>query len=314
MAEANLPHLTFFGNPDNSTSLYFRLNQWRQGIGLPLSWLRGLRGSYLTQSARRPDGLADRDTCVCPSLTAAKGQIVRKHILRSLFWTLILSLNFTPAALAKEPDEIELALTAIGTGAAIEIKNRLCTDRITIFNDEARSQAIAVLPASIRDAQIKQGKLLQRVEAVYRPLLQLHGRNRQSQQPQLFLFENEIPTAQIWRGCVLLVSTGLADPLYDGELAGIFAHELSHAYFEDEMAAAQRQRDERAMRIIELKCDGVALVSLKLLDYNPTLYLKGLQRIQFLTKRLGRSNGILQSHPDLVVRAQFAQRFIQLLG
>ena len=50
----------------------------------------------------------------------------------------------------------------------------------------------------------------------------------------------------LWRGCVLVISDGLADPLYDGELAGIIAHELGHSYFEDEMAAAQaRQRRPR---------------------------------------------------------------------
>ena len=112
---------------------------------------------------------------------------------------------------------------------------------------------------------------------------------------------------------MLLISTGLTAPLYNGKLAGILAHELSHAYFEDEMAAAQRQRDERAMRIVELKCDGVAVVSLKLLDYKPTLYLTGLQRVQLITKRLGRSSSILQSHPELGIRSQFSQRFINAL-
>ena len=48
--------------------------------------------------------------------------------------------------------------------------------------------------------------------------------------------------------------------LYDGELAGIFAHELGHSYFEDEMGAASRAKDTRAMRVVELKCDAVAIV------------------------------------------------------
>ena len=235
---------------------------------------------------------------------------MRNTILRS--WIILLSLSLS--VIAKASDEVELALTAIGAGLAVEIKNRLCTDRITVFNDEARAQAIAALPAALRDQRVTQGKLLRRVEPLLAQVLQLHERTRVSQQPTLVLFEHENPTAQIWRGCVLLVSTGLAEPLYDGELAGIFAHELSHAYFEDEMAAAQRQRDERAMRAVELKCDGVAIISLKLLDYSPALYLKGLQRIQLLTKRIGRSSGILQSHPELVLRAQFSELLIKLLG
>lgn len=235
---------------------------------------------------------------------------MRNPLLRT--WIILLSLSL--ATLAHASDDIERALTAIGTGAAVELKSRLITDRITVFNDEARAQAIAALPAAVRDRRVTQGKLLRRVEPVLAQVLQLHERTRTSQQPTLFLFEHEFPTAQLWRGCVLLVSTGLAEPLYDGELAGIFAHELSHSYFEDEMAAAQQRRDVQAMRVVELKCDGVAILSVKLLGYNPALYLKGLQRIQTLNKQKGLSSGLFQSHPELMARAQFSERLIKSLG
>lgn len=235
---------------------------------------------------------------------------MRNPLLRT--WIILLSLSL--ATLAHASDDIERALTAIGTGAAVELKSRLITDRITVFNDEARAQAIAALPAAVRDRRVTQGKLLRRVEPVLAQVLQLHERTRTSQQPVLFLFEHEFPTAQLWRGCVLLVSTGLAEPLYDGELAGIFAHELSHSYFEDEMAAAQQRRDAQAMRVVELKCDAVAILSVKLLGHNPALYLKGLQRIQTLNKQKGLSSGLFQSHPELVARAQFSERLIKSLG
>lgn len=235
---------------------------------------------------------------------------MRNPILR----TSIILLSLSLSTLANASDDIERALTAIGTGAAAELKSRLITDRITVFNDEARTQAIAALPAAVRDHRVMQGKLLRRVEPVLAQVLQLHERTRASQQPLLFLFEHEFPTAQLWRGCVLLVSTGLAEPLYDGELAGIFAHELSHSYFEDEMAAAQQRRDAQAMRVVELKCDAVAILSVKLLGYQPTLYLKGLQRIQTLNKQKGLSSGLFQSHPELVARAQFSERLIKSLS
>lgn len=211
-------------------------------------------------------------------------------------------------------DEIEQALASLGTGTAAELKRRLITDRITVFDEQARAQAITALPAAIRDQRVTQGKLLRRIEPILAQVLQLHERTRISQQPELFLFTHDTPTAQLWRGCVLLVSTGLAEPLYNGELAGIFAHELSHSYFEDEMAAAQQRRDAQAMRVIELKCDGVAILSVKLLGQHPSLYLKGLQRIQAITKRLSLSSSLLQSHPELAARAQFAERLIKAMG
>lgn len=68
------------------------------------------------------------------------------------------------------------------------------------------------------------------------------------------------------------------------------------------------------MRVIELKCDGVALLSLKLLDYDLILYLRGVRKIEGINKRKGLSKSNLQSHPEVVERAEFSQRFIKILS
>lgn len=214
------------------------------------------------------------------------------------------------AALAHCEDEIELALAAIGSGLAEEMKSRLFSERITAFDDSLRDLAVDALPASLRSQRITQGKLLRRVEAIFNHVLQLHGR---SGKLVLFLYRNELPSAMLWRGCVVAVSDGLAEPLYDDELAGAFAHELGHSYFEDEMAEGRRAQNAFAMRVIELKCDGVAILSLKLLGRNPADYVRGLRRLQLITKRKGLSDVVLQSHPTLVARIKFSQRFIESL-
>jgi Zn-dependent protease with chaperone function len=254
---------------------------------------------------------------------------MRNHIIRRFSWVVVLSLSLTLAVTgqsasrssldsgnevkpkAKGTDEIEQALAAAGAGSAAEIKSRLFTHNITFFNEEFRAQAVPALPASLHKRRITQSKLLSRVERIFQQTLQLHGR---SGKLDLFLFQDDVPSAMLWRGCVLVLSDGLADPLYDGELAGIIAHELGHSYIEDEMADAQRAKDARAMRVVELKCDAVAILSLKLLNYDPALYLRGLRRIQVIIKRKSLSSGIFQSHPELVARAQFSQRFIKALG
>jgi len=211
----------------------------------------------------------------------------------------------------EQPDEVDVALAAVGTGSAGDISGRLFVERITVFSDEYRAQAVSAFSALTHRQRITEGKLYRRVDTIFRQVLQLHAR---SGKLEMFLFQNEVPSATLWRGCVLVISDGLGDPLYDGELAGVIAHELSHSYFEDEMEAARRASDAHAMRVIELKCDGAALVSLKLLGHDPALYIRGLQRIQAITKRKGRSSGILETHPELVQRAQFALRLIKLLG
>jgi Zn-dependent protease with chaperone function len=211
---------------------------------------------------------------------------------------------------AEKPDKVEVALAAVGTGTAAEMSRRLINERITVFGDEHRAQAVSALSELTHQRRIIQGRLFRRVDAIFQQVLELHER---SGKLELFLFQDEIPSATLYRGCVLAISDGLGDPLYDGELAGIIAHELSHSYFEDEMEAARRASDPRAMRVTELKCDGVALVSLKLMGHDPAVYLRGLQRIQAITKRKGRSSSVLQTHPELAQRAQFAQRLIKLL-
>jgi hypothetical protein len=279
--------------------------------------------------------MADRDKCVFSPVArraAEKGQMMRNHIIRQFSqfsWIVVLSLSLPltiagQSALsasmasdaevkskAKEANEIELALAAAGPGSAAEMKGRLFTHSITVFNEEFRAQAVAALPASLHNRRITQSKLLSRVETIFRQTLDLHGR---SGKLDLFLFQDDVPSARLWRGCVLVLSDGLADPLYDGELAGIIAHELGHSYFEDEMAAAQAAKDDHAMRVVELKCDAVAILSLKLLNYDPAHYLRGLQRIQVIKKRKSMSSRIFQSHPEFVARAQFSQRFIKSLG
>jgi hypothetical protein len=236
----------------------------------------------------------------------------RQHFWQFIF-NVLLSLCLASSVNAKSNDneEIEQALTAIGSGSAEEMKSRLFTHNITVTSAEFRAQAIHAISTTIRDQRIIKGKLLRRIELVFQHALQLHG---PSGKVELFLFHYDIPLAQLWRGGVLMISDCLAEALYEGELAGLLAHELGRSYFEDEMAAAQGNQDTRSMRQVELKCDAIAILSLKLLGHNPTLYLRGLQRIQLLNKRQSRSSGIRQSHPDPVVRALFSQRFIKSLG
>ena len=214
------------------------------------------------------------------------------------------------AARAHCEDEIGLALAAIGSGPAEEMKSRLISERITVFDDLFRAQAVAALPAALRSQRITQGKLLGRVEAIFNQVIRLHGR---SGKLVLFLYRNDLPSAMLWRGCVVAVSDGLAEPLYDDELAGVLSHELSHSYFEDEMAEERRAQNAFAMRVIELKCDGVAILSLKLSGRNPAGYVRGLRRLRLITKRKGLSEVIFQSHPTLVVRMKFSQRLIESL-
>src|SRR5262245_10555451 len=162
-----------------------------------------------------------------------------RRIIGRLACVVVVSLSQATVGAAPPPreDEVEQALEAIGSGSVKEMKSRLISERITVFDDSFRAQALAALPASRRSQRITQGKLLRRVEAIFNNVLRLHGR---SGKLELFLYRDDLPSAGLWRGCVVAISDGLAEPLYDDELAGVFAHELGHSYFEDEMAEGRR--------------------------------------------------------------------------
>jgi Zn-dependent protease with chaperone function len=148
---------------------------------------------------------------------------------------------------------------------------------------------------------------LRRVERVIRPVLELHGH---SDKIELFLYQDYFPSAMVWRGCVLVISDALADHLSDDELAGIVAHEMAHAYFMFETTMARKHRDGQARRIVELQCDAVAMLTLKLMGRDAADYVKALHRIRAITKGHVR----IDSHPSIGERVQFAQRFIKLLA
>lgn len=174
-----------------------------------------------------------------------------------------------------------------------------------------RARSLAALPEKWRADRIMQGSLLRRVEAVFRRTVELHVRGGKV---ELFLFRDDVPLAMLWRSCVLVLSDGLANPLYDGELAGIISHELGHSYSEAEMVAAQREQDERTLRVVELECDAVAPVSVKLLGYELGCYVRGRRRMWEINRRKSLSSGILQSHPELRALAQFTERLLKSLG
>jgi hypothetical protein len=205
------------------------------------------------------------------------------------------------------PGVVELALEGIGGGSVAEMKSRIFSFPFSVYGAEDFPTAIASLPQSSRGNKITQGTLLRRVERVIRPVLELHGRRDKI---ELFLYRDDFPSAMVWMGCVLVISDALANQLSDNELAGIVAHEMAHAYFMIETLRARKHRDGQAMRIIELKCDAVAMLTLKLLGLDAIDYVRALQEISAITNGHVR----IDSHPSFGERVQFAQRFIKLLA
>jgi hypothetical protein len=222
----------------------------------------------------------------------------------------VLSLLVAHTSTAATADVVALALHGIGAGSVAEMKSRIFSLPIGVCSSEDYRQAIASLPSAIRASRVSEGKLLRRVESIIRPVLEMHGRGHMI---ELFLYQDRFPKAMVWQGCVLVISDALADELRDDELTGIVAHEMGHAYFMIETTNARKRGDRQAMKIVELKCDAVAMLSLKLLGHDPADHLRGLRRVNDLTRRDGYNRLDSRDYPSIGERTQFAQSFIKLL-
>ena len=235
-------------------------------------------------------------------------------------------LYFCVTADARAPHVIDVALTGIGSGLASELRDRILSLPYTVLGKEDCRQAVEALPASVREHRITEGKLLTRVERLMRPVIELLQR---AGRVELFLYHHETlwgghesPRGFLWMGCVLVLSDSLAGGLSDDELTGVMAHEMGHLYFMEETVAAKKRGDDSAQKVVELKCDAVAMLTLELLGKDPTQYPRGLQRILNLMRNKDLANlpynierkRESRRHPSIVERTQFAERFIRQLG
>ena len=232
-----------------------------------------------------------------------------QKIFKQIFCIASLSLTISSPATAAQ-NAVEMALTSIGTASIAEMGKRVLSLPFTVRDAAYRREALAHLPPNIRHHRITEGKLLRKVENLIRPVLELH---RRSDKVELYLYQDKIPQGMLFRECVLVLSDSLAGTLKDDELIGIVGHELAHAYFMDEIVAARKRQDGRAMRAVELECDAVAMITLRVMGKDPGQLLKGLQRITVMSKSKSYQSSSYWMHPQIAEREEFAQRFIQLL-
>jgi hypothetical protein len=104
---------------------------------------------------------------------------------------------------------------------------------------------------------------------------------------------------------VLLLSRDALDLVTAEELQALAAHELGHELFWDEYQAA-RGGDPARVQELELRCDGVAVTTLRALDRGPDALIRAVTKMTRYNERLG-ATASAASYVSLKERTRFIQ-------
>jgi hypothetical protein len=110
---------------------------------------------------------------------------------------------------------------------------------------------------------------------------------------------------------VMLISDKALELLTAEELQAVAAHELGHEYFWGEYQEARRSKQYELVRELELRCDGIALITLSKLGLNPASLNSALGYINTFNRRVVELDKFY--HPPLTERLQFGRAMSALV-
>jgi Zn-dependent protease with chaperone function len=128
----------------------------------------------------------------------------------------------------------------------------------------------------------------------------------------------DIKVIRVFQACVgfharsvILISERALWLLSAEELQALAAHELGHDYFWDEYALARAQDETQWIRELELRCDGVAVITLTDLGLDPKNLISAINKIAVFNARFGvpSDRGF---YPPEAQRVRFIETMVKL--
>jgi hypothetical protein len=180
--------------------------------------------------------------------------------------------------------------------------------------DKARPQPVtAEYRASILNFLPKEGRISKFKEAQLQKLasldaiLQLH--QRQSLYERVVFKSTPLRFAFIGLNhrVALLISDAALDLLDVEELQATVAHEIGHEYVWAEYLEAEKRKDERRLKELELICDGIAILTLRRAGLNPAPLLAAAQKITNYNRLSTGPAANAYRYPSADERNRFAQ-------
>ena len=129
--------------------------------------------------------------------------------------------------------------------------------------------------ASAKPLLIEKGERVERLGRIAKPIFLSHKITKS----QTVVFEHQLPTVFTWKETFITFSTGAMDVLSDDEISALIAHEIGHLYFAEALGKVREKKNARLTRVIELKCDLVALTTLTKLKIKPSKLISAVKNL-----------------------------------
>ncbi len=237
---------------------------------------------------------------------------------RIFHFCIFLTVFAAPVALANlseqqatkgDSDEVSLVQTkALGRFAGIkegDYRGYLGAIRPPRLSAELRARVIASLPSEGEASP--RGKAADKLRHLRR-VLEYHDRASDIEIRVIDVFQAAVA---IHARCVVLISENALRLLSVPELQAVVAHELSHEYVWEEYEAARKRGDYLKIQELELRCDGVAILTLLDLGVAPESLTSGLAKLTRFNARFGTPRDANEYPPDRE-RAEFHKAVLQM--
>jgi len=170
------------------------------------------------------------------------------------------------------------------------VKNFQAKMPVPITDEKTRKTILDNLPADVIKLRIENPEISANLKKLLEPILKFYGRENVY---EIIVFRHPTPIMMSDTGVVIVVSTGLIErAASDDELMGYFAHEVAHEYYaqysiytrhllklvsENGQETALNRKYVEALALIELQCDGFAVLTLNTLGYNSLSFIEGFE-------------------------------------
>jgi hypothetical protein len=123
----------------------------------------------------------------------------------------------------------------------------------------------------------------------------------------------DVPQAAVvlYARSVVLVSRPALRLVSALELQAIVAHEIGHEFFWEE-EHTRNERDARTRHELELRCDGIAILTLLQLGLDPSSVVSAAQKLTRFNELLGMTTDS-EPYPTTAERGQFTRAIVDLL-